>query len=273
MEATVADHLDMLEAELRSIPYSKAAHRRRLSAALRSRSEPAIERKHQNISAILIELGFPWIEGYKPLRNFQRLLCEVVADRISGRRDLALLASEAVERPAVVPSVDDILAILVAAPVPRPTAPYRPTQIRDRATVRPNVDFLALEARNRALGSAGEELVLSYEVARLLEAGQERLATRVERVSRTRGDGVGFDILSFEESGRERFIEVKTTAYGRETPFFVTRNEVEVSRERDDQYHLYRLFGFRKRPRLFFKSGPLNQEFALDAVQYRALVT
>jgi Protein NO VEIN, C-terminal len=40
--------------------------------------------------------------------------------------------------------------------------------------------------------------------------------------------------------GRERLVEVKTTAYGRETPFFVTRNEVEVSGKQDDQYFLYR---------------------------------
>ena len=41
-----------------------------------------------------------------------------------------------------------------------------------------------------------------------------RLAARVDRVSETRGDGLGYDVLSFETSGRERLIEVKTTNYG-----------------------------------------------------------
>jgi hypothetical protein len=122
------------------------------------------------------------------------------------------------------------------------------------------------------LGSAGEQFVVRFEIARLLSIGQDRLADRVERISETQGDGAGFDVLSFEESGRERFIEVKTTAYGRETPFFVTRNEVEVSRDHDGQYHLYRLFDFRNRPRLFWKAGALDQSFDLDAVQYRARV-
>ncbi|BAS06695.1 hypothetical protein AHiyo4_01170 [Arthrobacter sp. Hiyo4] len=44
-------------------------------------------------------------------------------------------------------------------------------------------------------------------------------------MSKTRGDGLGYDILSFEESGKERLLEVKTTKSRAETPFFVSRNE------------------------------------------------
>jgi hypothetical protein len=61
VEATVAAYLDMLDQELRGIAYNKSEARRRLLGTLSGRSEGAIERKHQNISAILIELGFPAI--------------------------------------------------------------------------------------------------------------------------------------------------------------------------------------------------------------------
>src|SRR5690606_26774598 len=85
-------------------------------------------------------------------------------------------------------------------------------------------DYLARESRNRDLGRAGEKLALMFEVNRLHAAGKSRLADKIEHISESRGDGAGFDILSFDEDGRERFIEVKTTAFIAETPFFVTPN-------------------------------------------------
>jgi hypothetical protein len=94
------------------------------------------------------------------------------------------------------------------------------------------------------------------------------LADRIEHVSITKGDGLGYDILSFEPNGRERLVEVKTTAFGKDTPFFVTRNELQVSRESGQDYHLYRLFQFRKDPTLFLLNGVLDQVCHLDPVQY-----
>ena len=36
----------------------------------------------------------------------------------------------------------------------------------------------------------------------------------------------------------EWFFEMKTTAYGKETPFYVTRGELSFSREASGQFHL-----------------------------------
>ena len=63
VEVTVTDYLDMFEAELRGEDYNKAAHNRQLRELLDDRSKGAVERKHQNISAILIELKLPAISG------------------------------------------------------------------------------------------------------------------------------------------------------------------------------------------------------------------
>ena len=68
--ATVADYLDMLELELRHAPYNKRDHNRNLLQQLNGRSAGAIEFKHCNISAVLNELGYPSIDGYKPRDNF-----------------------------------------------------------------------------------------------------------------------------------------------------------------------------------------------------------
>jgi len=80
-------------------------------------------------------------------------------------------------------------------------------------------DYLMHEASNQSLGLAGEEFVVDYERWRPIQRGCEHLAARIEHTSKVRGDGAGYDVLSFEEDGRERFIEVKTTAYAKETPF------------------------------------------------------
>ncbi|OHC64487.1 MAG: hypothetical protein A2045_03465 [Rhodocyclales bacterium GWA2_65_20] len=79
---------------------------------------------------------------------------------------------------------------------------------------------------------------------------------------------MGFDILSFDANGRERFIEVKTTAFGKETPFFISRGEVKFARQNVAQFHLYRLFDFRRAPRLFDLPGPVDQHCSLEAVTY-----
>ena len=54
----------MLASELRGDEFNKAAHNKALRARLDGRTRGAVERKHQNISAVLIELGFPYINGY-----------------------------------------------------------------------------------------------------------------------------------------------------------------------------------------------------------------
>ena len=204
IEATVADYFDMLDHELRGRGYNKSAHRRRLAELLNNRTDGAVERKHQNISAILIELGFVYVLGYKPLRNYQQLLFETVANRLAQSQSLADVVRQQVSEPAPVPTVDDILASLVDPPVPdADRARYRPSVASERLRPQQGLNYLAIEAANRSLGAAGEEFVRRFEVPRLVRAGQDRLATRVERVSETPGDGLGYDVLSFETSGRE----------------------------------------------------------------------
>jgi hypothetical protein len=271
VEATAADYFDMLNKELRGEEYNKTTHRRQLSRLLNNRSDGAIERKHQNISAILIRLGFPYISGYKPLKNYQQLLFEVVSDRLQNNRQIIDLVKIQVEQPAEIPTVDDILRVLVDPPTPSHHNEPAFTGITEKSQPFRRVNYLEKEAKNHSLGDAGEKFVVRYEMARLISLKIERLAAKVEQVSATQGDSAGFDILSFEESGRERLIEVKTTTYGPLTPFFVTTNEIETSCK--DNYHLYRTFDFRRNPKLFTKQGPLDKSFMLEPTQFIAMIS
>ena len=91
VEATVADYFEMLEHELRGRDYNNSAHRRHLTGLLKGRTDEAVEPKHQNISAILIELGFVYIAGYNPLQNNQQLLLDSVSGRLATNQALTEL--------------------------------------------------------------------------------------------------------------------------------------------------------------------------------------
>lgn len=271
VEATVSDYFEMLAMELRGEPFNKAEHNRDLQKLLNNRTKAAVELKHQNISAVLIDLGYPYIDGYKPLPNYQGLLYEVVEDRLLSAAGLHQAAATAVEQAVEqLPTVTDVLAILVNPPHRENDKPKLYDQtLRVRKAVRRN--YLEIEARNQTLGLAGEKLVLEFEHKRLWLAGKKDLADRIEHVSDTTGDHLGFDISSFETDGRDRLIEVKTTRFGALTPFFASKNEVEVSESREGEYQLYRLYKFTQQPKLFVLPGSLRSSCTLDPMQYSAL--
>jgi len=271
VEAAVADYFAMLGKELRGEPYNKAEHNRQLQAFLSNRTRGSVERKHQNISAVLIDLGYPYIDGYKPLGNFQDLLAQVVQERMSAAIGLQqTVAANVAAQVQQVPVVTDILSIAV----PPPIRDRERAEFHDRRPVmspRPRRNYLEIEARNQSLGRAGEDLVLRFEHERLWRAGQRSLADRIEHVAQTQGDGLGYDIHSFEPDGRDRLIEVKTTRFGALTPFFASRNEVSASEELQKHYQLYRLFSFRSEPRLFTLAGSLRDSCQLEPWNFSAV--
>ncbi len=257
--------------ELRGEEFNKAERNRRLQQLLPQRSRGSIEWKHQNISAVLVQIGLPYVRGYKPRFNYQDLLRIVVDERLTGATRLFEAAETAVEQSIIAPpSIEDILSILV----PPPVRDDEPRTLRDvpRAIRRPvRRNYLEIEARNRSLGLAGEEFVMRFEEERLRRANQRTLANRIEHVSNTQGDHLGFDIMSFEVDGRERLIEVKTTQFGALTPFFASRHEVDISESRDASYQLYRLFNFIREPKMFTLGGSLGRTCDLDAIQFSAI--
>jgi Domain of unknown function (DUF3883) len=271
VEATVTDYFDMLARELRGEPFNKAEHNRALQRLLHNRSHGAIERKHQNISAILIEAGYPYIDGYKPLGNYQQLLEAVVLDRLTAAVDLDTAVAKVVEQPVVaIPPIHDLLAIQVDPP----TRETKNIRVRDELPARPEParrNYLELEARNHSLGRAGELLALRFERERLLRVGAPKLASNIRHVSEIEGDHLGYDILSFEVDGRKRLIEVKTTRFGAFTPFFASRNEVDVSQRRHEDYQLYRIFTFSSQPRLFALPSSLRKSCRLNVFTYEAV--
>jgi hypothetical protein len=102
-------------------------------------------------------------------------------------------------------------------------------------------------------------------------AGVHDLARRVVWASQDIGDGLGFDILSFDDADDgEGMVEVKTTGLGKFFPFYVTGNEVRCSADIPRQYQLFRVFDFGREPRLYILHGSLREVCHLEPVLYRA---
>ena len=268
VEVTVATYFHMLRMQELGQSFVKANIIRELERLIPARNYGAIEYKFRNISAVLNQIGVQAVIGYKPLPNIQKLLVGVVGDFLSRDKIFDQAAIRSVETPAEKPVLPNFSKFVVDVPKPKFRVNESPTEIIQRAAVKR--DYLEREARNRSLGEAGEQLVMEYEARRLFAGGAKNLVDRIDRVSSTRGDGLGYDIRSFDADGRERFIEVKTTAYDAETPFFISPNEVSFSTENPDRFHLYRLFAFRRKPQMFTLPGPIAANCLLDPVSYRA---
>jgi len=90
VELAVADYLDMLTLELQEERYVKADHWRALMPHLHSRSKGSVEFKYGNVSAALRDLGYPFVDGYKPYANYQAIVVDVVQKQLEKREDPAL---------------------------------------------------------------------------------------------------------------------------------------------------------------------------------------
>lgn len=262
VDLIVADYFAMLELELTGQEFNKAARNRALQA-LTGRVHGSIERKHQNISAVLVRLGLPWINGYKPLPNFQNALIDGIGRYLALKGQPILgLATQSGSKVAEATS-------LWIGPPPSPSSEDEKETDSLKRLVR-KFDPAERDARNRALGRQGEELVLEHERTRLLAANRRDLERKLEWTSEVRGDGAGYDIRSFELDGRERLIEVKTTNGSVLTPFFLSENERAFSEERPEAFRLIRLHDFRKKPAAFELIPPLGQWVKLMPANYRA---
>ena len=107
----------------------------------------------------------------------------------------------------------------------------------------------------------------------LRNAGMHVLAENVDHVSITKGDGMGYDIKSFTIEGEEKYIEVKTTTGGINTPFYIEETEVAFSRNNANKYYLVRVFNYDKdtgNAELFIKKGDVEKNFLLQPKTYIA---
>jgi hypothetical protein len=260
LDLILADYFAMRAADLSGQPYVKSRHSAALMAEI-GRTHRSVEFKHQNISAVLDELGMAWIPGYKPKRNYQNAIFEAVDRYITKHPDIL----ESVPAPLAPPPLP--AEIFVAPPARTAAEEIMPERLQ--RLVR-KFDPMERDYRNRLLGKAGEEFVVDIERRQLTSADRPDLARKVRWVAAEDGDGAGYDVLSFDPAGHERLLEVKTTNGSARTPFFISRNECELASERPADWRIYRVHLFAKTPRIFTIAPPLDGAVYLRPETWRA---
>lgn len=91
----------------------------------------------------------------------------------------------------------------------------KPTQFKHKAVKQP------IELKGEFIDCVEREKVKKYHLTS---------NKKVAWVSRDKGDGLGFDILSYDAEGNEMYIEVKTTLGTEDSSFFISANELEKSK-------------------------------------------
>lgn len=265
VELIVSEYFDMLLKEQSRIAFNKSEIRRGILPLLKNRSEGSIEFKNRNISAVLAKIGQPYVRGYLPAYNYQKQLLEKIVfsyiqKRPEAEKTFKLFAESA---PTPNPSVFEKML----EEMPKAEALIQEPEILYRSPVK--VNYIELEQANQNVGRTGESIALDYEHWRLIQAGKESLAEKIEWVSQTQGDGLGFDILSKNTNGTDRYIEVKSTKLTKEAPFYFSALEYDFSKRRSSSFFLYRIFNLKADPKLFIANGAYDEFCNMRPTQFK----
>jgi hypothetical protein len=259
VEVAVRAYVGMLQDETAGRPYRPANVVDQLVGQLPGRTAEAVETRFRGISGALEQEGSGWIEDFEPT-NDQAIPVDLVRSYVGPGHSVgeALAAYGDAASPPLsdrILSTDDVL-------VPVPSAQRSSTR-RSRVGLAGSPISALQDFRKKKLGNAGEQWVIDLERERLRRSDRPDLADRIRWMARE-SDSHGYDVKSFDIDGRERFIEVKTTNYGVSTPFYITRNEVDVSVEHPDQYSLYRVHGFQRDPHIYILEGSVEETATLE---------
>ena len=266
VEATISAYFMLMEREMEGLRVVKTDLYKTLAAKW-GRAWKAYERKMQNISAVLALHDHPYIRGLAPLVNIQRSLEPATLNFIHEHHEVRdLLGRYRIKR--IIPYTADLFS---GSTVSDPPASFIRGPKRGGAVISQE-EIAEKDANCKEIGLDGEKWVVHFEKSRLLSAGRKDLAENVEHVSVTRGDGLGYDVLSYDTEEREIHIEVKTTPFKIGTPFIISRNELDHSRDYPQAARLYRVFELYQQPRLYMLAGALDDKLNLDAISYRATV-
>ncbi|MGB0256694.1 MAG: DUF3883 domain-containing protein, partial [Flavobacteriaceae bacterium] len=267
VETIVPVYFEMLRKELRGEKFNKSAYRRNLSLKLLERSEGAIEYKHQNISAVLAKHDLLYIVGYQPgFDRTQQLLEREILNYLESHPDVYDLFDQFLRNPRDLETKKVVFHKWKKEPPKSQDLKENEPVYKKKSKSKRN--YLEEEQRNHSIGQKGEQLVYDYEVWRLKNSSNPELADQVQWISQE-NDAAGFDILSKETDGSDRYIEVKTTTLGKKTPIFFSQNENAFSQAHSRQFYLYRVFDLRKNPRLFIVQGRFERFCRMEVVGYK----
>lgn len=264
----VQSYFEMLSLEQNGEHYVKKNHRKKL-VSLIPRGEKSIEFKYQNVSAVLASLGLQYIDGYKPKDHIQLSLVHAVESHLAafGNRSLldpdakSVMSFDELSKPD---TLDQVASYFVDPPLPSQSSSE--VQVRLRA-IASKLDYQKANAKKKALGDAGEAFVFELERRRLAEHPQ--LANKVKWLARDEGDGIGYDVHSYNSDGTDLCIEVKTTNGGKRSSFFISNFEYQFAANKPECAVIYRVYNFSKGPKIFVLKFPFEDNMLIEPHSYK----
>lgn len=116
-------------------------------------------------------------------------------------------------------------------------------------------DWDKINKMRHATGLKGEEIAVIMEKEYFTKINRKDLADKVRHISLEVGDGLGYDVLSFFEDGREKYIEVKSTTSSLAAPYYLSKNELEFLQENGESAFIYRFLINTDIPQVLIHSG------------------
>ena len=94
---------------------------------------------------------------------------------------------------------------------------------------------------SKKVGDAGERYVFEYEKNKLINCGQQELADRIVKQYENLSSFPGYDIQSFDKSGKIIYIEVKSSKNKKKDYFEISENEIKAAKRLGDDYYIYQV--------------------------------
>lgn len=140
------------------------------------------------------------------------------------------------------------------------------------------VDYEKEARKYKQLGDRGEYIVMQAETERVKEELGITLAKAKKLVKRVslESDSYGYDILSVNKDGSNRYIEVKATRKEcGDMDFYYTANELETAKKYGDDYYIYIVYEITtKYPKIWTLKNPFcnKESLELKPVKYKVRV-
>jgi len=239
------------------------------------KSNKVVKLKLQHISSILVNSDLPYIEDFKPIPraeidlidwnetvNLKKILTEKF-----NKKDNILFFDDIADRTEFKPDYN-FKSIVEEKPIQNVFENENLTE-KKSIRIKPKINYIEREIRNTKLGEEGEKWVIAFEQNRLLNLGLSNLVKKIVWASKDIGDGLGYDVISYNENQEKIFIEVKTTCLGKYSAFFLTQNELKVSNNLKN-FQIYRVYDFEKETKIYIIEEDIQLQLELIPTIYRA---
>lgn len=130
----------------------------------------------------------------------------------------------------------------------------RPRKVR----VGRHIDYVDLQAKKSKIGELGELIAYNYIYDECIRNGIDKVPVHASKIE---GDGLGYDIRSWDKNGVEIHNEIKTTTANSKDGFDITPSEIAASEEQNSIYRILRIYALdvkRGTAKICIYDGPIS---------------